>query len=97
MKQNCTLRNLIVYENLIYDKDGILIHWEKITYLLKGAETTGKPLEESGIRSLYSIQKQIPNGVKTNVKPLTTKPTVKCRRHSRLATQDEDLNQYRIL
>lgn len=56
MKQNRTLRKLIVCENLIYDKDGILIHWEKTIYLLKGAETTGKPLGESKVGSVTCIQ-----------------------------------------
>lgn len=33
-----------MYKNLIYDKVGIAVSWEKIIYLLKGAEKTGKPL-----------------------------------------------------
>lgn len=56
MIQNHTLRNLIVCENLIYDKDDILIHWEKTIYLLKGAETTGKPLGGSKVGSIACIQ-----------------------------------------
>lgn len=36
----------------MYDTVGIATLWEKIVYLLKGAETTGNHLEESKVRSI---------------------------------------------